>query len=122
VRRKGWWIEVKFQKSLRRAITVVSTAFGLILMNVGMAYAITVPDPEPAVPPGLEGPAETVVSWLKWVILMACVIGISIGLIQMAVGRRNRHALAVDGASGIPWALGAGVGAGVMAGLLEAIF
>lgn len=107
---------------LRRSLVTVGVTLGLFFMRAGTALAISVPNPAPETPPGMEGPTTTMLGWLKWGGLIACIIGISTGLIQMAVGRRNRHALAVDGASGIPWALSAGVGFGVMSGLLEAIF
>jgi hypothetical protein len=44
--------------------------------------------------------------WLKWVGIIAGVVGLGICAIMMILGRRNRSNMAVDGASGIPWVLG----------------
>ncbi|HVL51823.1 MAG TPA: hypothetical protein VM754_10035 [Actinomycetota bacterium] len=114
---------------MKRRVRVLAKGIGgavavvlCLLAQASVAYAVSVPNPAPQTPPGMEGPVNTMLGWLKWGGMIACMIGIGTGLIQMAVGRRNRHALAVDGASGIPWALSAGVGFGVMSGLIGAIF
>lgn len=64
------------------------------------------PNPAPQAPPGLTGPATTIIGWGKWTVLVAGVIGLLICAGQMAIGRRNRHTFAADGAAGIPWVLG----------------
>jgi hypothetical protein len=69
--------------------------------------AIRIPNPAPAAPPGLEHTAELVLSWLKWGGVIAGLAGLFISAIMMGIGRRNRHALAVEGASGIPWVIAA---------------
>jgi hypothetical protein len=68
--------------------------------------APSVPNPAPAAPPGLDRTANLFLSWLKWGGIVAGVAGMMICGIMMAVGRRNRHALAADGAAGLPWVLG----------------
>ncbi len=70
------------------------------------ALAPGVPNPAPAPPPGLDKTANLFLAWLKWGGIVAGVAGLMICGIMMAVGRRNRHALAADGAAGLPWVLG----------------
>lgn len=65
-----------------------------------------VPNPPPAPPPDIGQTANTVLSWLKYGGLIGGVAGLTLCGIMMTVGRRNRHALAADGAAGIPWVLG----------------
>ena len=64
------------------------------------------PNPAPKAPAGLVEPVTEILAWLKWGALVAGVVGLTICGIQMTIGRRNRSAMAVDGASGIPWVLG----------------
>lgn len=75
-----------------------------------LAAMITVlaepPNPAPVAPPGLEAVANTFLGWGKWVVLVGGVLGMFICAGMMILGRRNRSATAVDGASGIPWVLG----------------
>ena len=63
-----------------------------------------IPDPPPAAPPGkLADAANTLLSWLKWGGIVGAVgAGIAAG-IMMAVGRRNRNNMAIEGAVSIPW-------------------
>lgn len=65
-----------------------------------------VPNPAPQPPPGLQESADRFISWLKWGGLVGGMIGMVVCGIMMMVGRRNRSATAVDGATGIPWVLG----------------
>lgn len=109
-------------RAVRRAVTLAGTILGLVLMQASAAWAITVPNPAPATPPGMEAPTNTILGWMKWGGMIGVMIGVGTGLIMMAVGRRNRHALAVDGVAGIPWALSAGVGFSVMSAVIGAIF
>jgi hypothetical protein len=67
--------------------------------------AVTVPNPAPQAPPGLSGTVNTLLAWWKWGALVAGVFGLIGCGAMMAIGRRNRHSLAADGASGIPWVL-----------------
>jgi hypothetical protein len=60
--------------------------------------------------------------WLKWGGLVAGLVGLMICGIMMAVGRRNRHALAADGAAGIPWVLGGLSVIVLAAGVVGAVF
>ena len=55
--------------------------------------------------PGLAGPVNTLLGWWKWLALIAGVFGLIGCGAMMAIGRRNRHTLAADGATGIPWVL-----------------
>lgn len=64
------------------------------------------PNPAPVAPPGVDGAATTFLGWMKWIGLIAGVGGLMLSGIMMTVGRRNRHQMAVEGAAGVPWALG----------------
>jgi drug/metabolite transporter (DMT)-like permease len=68
--------------------------------------AVAVPNPPPQAPPGLESFANEFLGWMKWSGLVAGMAGLIIIGIMMAVGRRNRSMMAVDGAAGIPWVVG----------------
>jgi len=65
-----------------------------------------VPNPAPKAPPGLTGKLNTIIAWGKYMVMGLGVIGLLICAGQMAIGRRNRHTFAADGAAGIPWVLG----------------
>ena len=67
--------------------------------------AVTVPNPAPQAPPGLARTVNTLLAWWKWLALIAGVFGLTGCGAMMAIGRRNRHSLAADGATGIPWVL-----------------
>lgn len=67
---------------------------------------IAVPNPGPIAPPGMEGPASQFIGWMKWVGIVAGLVGFGMCAIMMILGRRNRSNMAVDGATGIPWVLG----------------
>ena len=69
------------------------------------SQAASVPNPAPHAPPGLAGPVNTLLGWWKWLALIAGVFGLIGSGAMMAIGRRNRHSLAADGATGIPWGL-----------------
>jgi hypothetical protein len=77
-----------------------------LTLALGDLLAVSVPNPAPVAPPGLDGPANLLLGWLKWVGLIAGVVGLGTCAIMMILGRRNRSNMAVDGASGIPWVLG----------------
>jgi hypothetical protein len=83
--------------------------------------AAAVPNPPAQAPPGLARPVNTVIGWGKWGV-MACGVG---GLLmcgaKMAIGHRNRAALAADGATGIPWVLG-GLSLAAVAAALVGVF
>ncbi|RBM18117.1 hypothetical protein DI005_20200 [Prauserella sp. PE36] len=63
------------------------------------------PDPAPAPPPGLQGFGNSVISWTKWGLLIAGMVGIIVSAIMIAIGRRNRHQTAYDGLTGVGWGL-----------------
>jgi hypothetical protein len=75
-------------------------------MPVAPGLALQAPNPNPAPVPGLAGPLDTIVGWGKWLMIYLGIIGLIICGVQMAIGRRNRHSWAADGAAGIPWVLG----------------
>lgn len=62
-----------------------------------------IPNPEPEAPEGLDELGENLISWLKWITTIAGFGGLLWCGIMMAIGRRNRSAMAADGATGIPW-------------------
>jgi hypothetical protein len=76
------------------------------ITNLLGALGVAVPNPAPVAPPGLQGPAEMLLGWMKWVGIIAGLVGFGLCALMMILGRRNRSNLAVDGASGIPWVLG----------------
>lgn len=69
--------------------------------------AQAVPDPQPAPPPGLESLGQQVVDWAFWIAIIAALVGFALVAIKMAIGQRGRSQMAADGASGIPWVVGA---------------
>ncbi|PWJ52652.1 hypothetical protein SAMN06264364_11823 [Quadrisphaera granulorum] len=73
-----------------------------------MSWLLTaaIPNPAPVAPPGLGEAVNTLLGWLKWGGLVAGVAGLLVCAIMMMIGRRNRSAVAADGAAGIPWVLG----------------
>lgn len=91
------------------------------LVHVLTELAVDVPNPAPAAPPGLAGPATLMLSWLKWTGLVAGVVGLGACAIMMILGRRNRSSMAVDGASGVPWVLGGLSLMSLSAGLVGAV-
>lgn len=76
------------------------------LLTTALDLLAAVPNPGPVAPPGMAEPAEQLISWMKWVGIIAGVIGFGMCALMMILGRRNRSNMAVDGATGIPWVLG----------------
>lgn len=76
------------------------------LLTIALDLLAAVPNPDPVAPPGMAEPAEQLISWMKWVGIIAGVIGFGMCALMMILGRRNRSNMAVDGATGIPWVLG----------------
>jgi hypothetical protein len=70
------------------------------------ALPAALPDPGPKAPPGTELLAADWIGYFKWFALVAGMFGLIICGIMMMLGRRNRSALATDGAAGIPWVIG----------------
>ena len=78
----------------------------MLLAHLAQYVAAAAPNPGPVAPPGLAGPADMLLGWLKWTGLVAGIVGFGACGIMMILGRRNRSNMAVDGATGIPWVLG----------------
>lgn len=76
-------------------------------LQTWLAQPPLVPDPPPAAPGGkLTAATNTILSWMKWGGLVGAVgAGIASG-IMMAIGRRNRNNMAVEGAISLPWIFG----------------
>lgn len=68
--------------------------------------SVVVPNPPAAAPPGVGAKVDVLLGWLKWGGLIAGVAGLLVCGIMMMIGRRNRSAMAADGAARIPWVLG----------------
>jgi hypothetical protein len=78
-------------------------------------------NPPPAAPPGLEGFATQVLGWMKWLVLVAGVVGLLVCALLVIVGRRNRSATAYEGMVGSAWVLG-GLALASSAALLVGVF
>ena len=83
----------------------VHAAVAWHLTAAGKPSPPAVPNPPAQAPPGLTGPVDTILGWIKWGTLIGGSAGLSICAVKMMVGHRNRSSLAADGASGIPWVL-----------------
>jgi predicted lipid-binding transport protein (Tim44 family) len=92
----------------------------LTLASLGV-LAQAPPNPAPAPPPGVEQAAATFIAWMKWGGLVGGVIGMIICGLMMILGRRNRSAMAVEGATGIPWILGGLTVISLSAGFVGAV-
>ncbi len=86
-----------------------------------VAQAVTVPQPGGDPPAQVTGKITMFLGWLRYAGMAAGVGGLSACGIMMAIGQRNRHAMSVDGATGVPWVL-AGVSTVVLAVTLVAQF
>lgn len=64
------------------------------------------PNPAPTVPDGMQDPVNKIIGWGKWIVMALGVIGLLVCAGQMIMGRKNRHQMAADGATGIPWVIG----------------
>ena len=69
-------------------------------------FRASVPDPGPVAPPGFADLASDLLSWLKWGVLVAGVLGILICALMLIIGRRNRSATAYEGLVGSAWVIG----------------
>jgi hypothetical protein len=78
----------------------------MLLASLAVDVLAGVPNPGPVAPPGAAGLGNNLISWFKWIALVAGVLGLVACGIMMMVGRRNRSSMAADGAAGIPWAIG----------------
>jgi len=94
------------------------TYAGALADLAGLAAAPP-PTPAPSPPPGLGTLGDTFIAWMTWILRICGVAGLMACGVMMAVGRRNRSAMAADGAAGIPWVLG-GLTLGAIAALIVA--
>ncbi len=63
-----------------------------------------IPDPAPLAPPGkLAAATNTILGWMKWAGLVGGVGALIAAGIMMAIGRRNRNNMAIEGAISLPW-------------------
>jgi hypothetical protein len=83
--------------------------------------AAAVPNPGPVAPPGMDGPANMLLGWMKWAGIVAGLLGFGMCAMMMILGRRNRSNMAVDGATGIPWVLGGLSLMALSAGVVSAV-
>lgn len=89
-------------EGLGRALSTVNT---WILTQQGQP--VPLPDPAPLAPPGkLSEAANTLLAWMKWGGLIGAIGALVAAGIMMAIGRRNRNSMAVDGAMAMPWVVG----------------
>ena len=78
-----------------------------------------IPNPKPVAPtPELANLGSTVLGWLMWGVLIGSVGGLLICALMIALGRRNRNAMASDGVSGVVWIIGGLALASSAAGLV----
>ena len=72
------------------------------VQHVIHVLAAAIPDPAPVAPPGMEGKATTVLSWIKWAGLAACMVGLFVAGAQMALNHR-RGMGGAEAASQVGW-------------------
>ncbi|WP_267595485.1 hypothetical protein [Carbonactinospora thermoautotrophica] len=75
------------------------------LREGAVSYLAADLDPAPKPPPGLEAVAQEWIAYVKWISIIAGILGLMACGIMMMIGRRNRSHLAGEGAAGIPWVL-----------------
>ena len=61
-------------------------------LDVLSSIPLAIPDPDPAPPPGFEGPIGVLFSWLKWGGLAVAVAGVMIIGAKMAINIRRGEA------------------------------
>ncbi|WP_158886261.1 hypothetical protein [Amycolatopsis anabasis] len=84
---------------------MLSKAF--LVANTWLLQQYDLPDPKPKAPEGkLSDAADTILAWMKWGGLVGAIAALVAGGIMMAVGRRNRNNMAIEGALSIPWVIG----------------
>jgi hypothetical protein len=82
----------------------ISTVLGALPRGVPLPPGL---DPNPVAPDGPLGKAVVMaLGVMKWGGLVGAVGALIAGGIMMAVGRRNRNNLAVEGALSVPWVIG----------------
>lgn len=61
-------------------------------LDVLSSVPLDIPDPDPAPPPGAEGPVTVILGWAKWVALIVAVIGVIIIAAKIAINIRRGEA------------------------------
>lgn len=74
--------------------------------DTALTLAMSAPNPAPQVPSGMAEPVNQIIGWGKWIVMALGVIGLLFCAGQMIMGRKNRHQMAADGATGVPWVIG----------------
>lgn len=71
--------------------------------------------------PGLSGDLNMILGWGEWLEFFLGTGGLLMCAAQMAIGRRQRHSWAADGAAGIPWVIAGLALTSIAAGLVTAV-
>lgn len=79
------------------------------------------PDPAPAPPPGLKSFGNNLISWLKWGVLVAGIIGILFSAGMVIVGKRRGGEMRTEGFLGVGYGL-AGLAIASSAATLVGVF
>ncbi len=80
-----------------------------------------VPKPDPQAPKELADAFNVFLGWLTWGGIALAVVGAIVCGIMMVIGRRNRSAMAVEGATGIVWVIAGLAVIALAAGLVGAV-
>jgi hypothetical protein len=76
-------------------------------LMAGSTPAVPIPDPAIQAPPGpLTHATDLILGWMKWAGLVGAVGAFIYAGISMAIGRRNRNNMAVEGVISLPWVAG----------------
>jgi hypothetical protein len=105
---------------LLTALTVHAAARRAYPLPRGLAGP-PVPNPPAQAPPGMGGPVNLILGWIKYGGLIGGIMGFAFCGFRMLVGHRNRSSLAADGASALPWVV-AGLTLISMSSALVAMF
>ncbi|TKG61513.1 hypothetical protein [Prauserella endophytica] len=76
-----------------------------VAADYATAFLAQPPNPGPQPPPGLENFGNSLISWIKWGVLVAGMVGILASAIMVIVGRRGRNEVAVQGFMGVGYGL-----------------
>jgi hypothetical protein len=61
-------------------------------LDVLSSVPLDIPDPDPAPPPGAQGPVTVLLAWAKWVALIVAVIGVIMIAAKVAINIRRGEA------------------------------
>ncbi len=64
----------------------------LALLVDTLTIVPTLPDPDPSAPPGFEGPAALIISWMRWGGLVVAIVGVIIVAIKLFINSRRGEA------------------------------